>query len=161
MEKFCQNCGQQNSADALFCRFCASPLTPVQGGGQQPFNPPNQPPNQSSNQPQNQQWKQAFQGNQPVNGNISAGASGRAIGSLILTICGVIFCCLLTSIPGAILGWMEVSAIKQGQSSPKGMLMAQIGFWGGVIMSVISLIAYGLYLLLAVSAGMSNGMNNF
>jgi hypothetical protein len=35
------------------------------------------------------------------------------------------------------------------------MIMAQIGLWGGVVMTVVNLLAYGLYLLLAVSAGMN------
>jgi hypothetical protein len=150
MEKLCQNCKQQNSAEAQFCRFCASPLATAQGGAP--------PPPQNPNPQQNQQWNQGFQGNQPAGVNrqpSKGGASGRAIGSLALSICGLLLCCVLTSVPGAILGWMEVNAIKQGQSSPNGMIMAQIGLWGGVVMTVVNLLAYGLYLLLAVSAGMN------
>lgn len=133
--KFCQHCKQQNTADAQFCRFCASPLG-ASAQNQANFN--------------NQQWNQGFQNNfaQP-----SAGASGRAIASLILTICSLLFCCLLTSIPGAILGWMEVSAIKQGRSSASGMMMAQIGLWGGIVISILTLLFYGFYLLLALSGG--------
>ena len=71
----------------------------------------------------------------------------------MLTICGLLLCCALTSVPGAILGWMEVSAIKQGRSSPAGMVMAQIGLWGGIFISILTLFFYGFYLLLALSGG--------
>lgn len=139
--KFCQNCKQQNSPDAQFCRACAAPL----GAGA---------PHQANFN--NQQWNQGFQGNQGA-GFVqpSAGASGRAIASLLLTICSLLFCCLLTSIPGAILGWMEVTAIKQGRSSPAGMTMAQIGLWGGSVLSILMLLFYGFYVLVALSAGMN------
>jgi len=141
MEKYCQNCRQQNSPEAQFCRFCASPLN----GGQRPQNQANF---------NNQQWNQGFQGNQSA-GFVqpSAGASGRAIASLLLSICSLLFCCMLTSIPGAILGWMEISAIKQGRSSPAGMMMAKIGLWGGIGVSILTLFFYGFYLLLALSGG--------
>jgi hypothetical protein len=71
----------------------------------------------------------------------------------MLTICGLLLCCALTSVPGAILGWMEVSAIKQGRSSPSGMMMAQIGLWGGVVISVLTLLFYGFNLLALMSSG--------
>jgi len=137
--KFCQNCKQQNAMEAQFCRFCAAPL--AQGA-------------QNQANFQQQQWNQGFQGNQPQ-GFVqpSAGSSGRAIASLMLTICGLLLCCALTSVPGAILGWMEVSAIKQGRSSPSGMMMAQIGLWGGVVISVLTLLFYGFNLLALMSSG--------
>jgi hypothetical protein len=143
MEKYCHNCRQQNSADAQFCRFCAAPLNAAPGGGQRPQNQPN-----FNNQQRNQGFQQPAQFNQPA-----AGSSGRAIASLMLTICGLLLCCALTSIPGAILGWMEVSAIKQGRSSPSGMMLAQIGLWGGVVISVLTLLFYGVYLLALISSG--------
>jgi hypothetical protein len=48
---------------------------------------------------------------------------------------------------------MEVSAIKQGRSSPSGMMMAQIGLWGGVVISVLTLLFYGFNLLALMSSG--------
>jgi hypothetical protein len=84
----------------------------------------------------------------------AAGASGRAIASLILTICSLVLCCgMFTAVPGAILGWMEVSAIKEGRSSPAGMVLAQIGLWGGVGISVLSLIFYAFYFLMLLAGG--------
>jgi hypothetical protein len=139
MEKYCPSCNKPNSLDSQFCRHCAQPL----------------PANQSQNAGQAQgqsfgvgnQWSQqgstgqaGFAGQGGANfASPSPGASGRAIGSLILTICALVLCCgPLTGIPGAILGWMEISAIREGRASPRGMMMAQIGLWGGIILSVIT-----------------------
>ena len=130
MENFCPGCGQPNQAEAQFCRFCASPMA-------------------GANRQHNYRKAQ--------NNQTTDGASGRAITSLVLTICGLLLCCVLTSVPGAILGWMEINAIKQGQSSPKGMTMAQIGLWGGAAIAVINLLFYGFYLLAVLSAGMDGG----
>ena len=139
MEKNCPNCNRPNPSDAVFCRHCASPLTPGVGGQQQQVN---------------QQWNQPPQGGQ-MGANFaqqSAGASGRAVASVALA-AGGLCCGLLTGIPGAILGWMEINAIKEGRSSPKGMLMAQIGLWGGIIISILSLIFSVLYMLMAMMGG--------
>lgn len=147
MEKYCSNCNRPNPADAVFCRHCASPLSP---GGQSPFDQPQQ------NQQQNQQWNQPPGG--PMQGNFdasqtNAGASGRAIISLVLAIAGLLFCCFFLGIPGAILGWLEISAIKEGRSSPKGLVMAQIGLWGGIGVSVLSALSYVFYFFLIMMGG--------
>ncbi len=71
----------------------------------------------------------------------------------LLSIGGLLLCCLFSSVPGTILGWIEVSAIKEGRSSPKGMTMAQIGLWGGLVVTLLNLIFYGIYLLMILSAG--------
>jgi hypothetical protein len=139
MEKFCPNCHKPNAPQAQFCRHCAAPLLSEQPPPPQPPPPPHAGPNQGqqANQQWNQQWNQGGQGTgnnymQPT------GASGRAIASLVLTICGLVLCCgPLTGIPGAVLGWMEMSAIREGRASPKGLLMAQIGLWGGIGVSVV------------------------
>jgi hypothetical protein len=143
MEKYCQNCHKPNLAEAQFCRFCAAPLAAAPQFEQSPpiyANPP---------------WNQPGQGVQMAPNMMPqpAGASGRAVASLGLSIGGLLLCCLLASVPGAILGWMEVNAIKEGRSSPKGMTMAQIGLWGGVIVTVLNLLVYGFYILAALSGG--------
>jgi hypothetical protein len=152
MEKYCPKCNKENAPEALFCRNCASTLAVGQGGIYAPPNQQqqqNQPPfaNQQQNQPPfaNQQWNQGAAGI-PGAGNYarpSAGPSGRAIGSLILTICGLVLCCGgFTAIPGAILGWLEISAIREGRSSQQGLMMAQIGLWGGIIITILTAIGY-------------------
>jgi hypothetical protein len=143
MEKYCQNCHKSNLAEAQFCRFCAAPLAAA---------PPVEPTPPIYANPQ---WNQPVTGAQPPQ-NLApaqAGASGRAIASLGLSIGGLLLCCLLASVPGAILGWMEVNAIKEGRSSPAGMTMAQIGLWGGIVVTVLTLLAYGFYILAALSGG--------
>lgn len=143
MDRYCQNCNTQNSPEAMFCRQCATPLTQGQGGQQAQFG--------------NQQWTPTGAGGQAAQ-NIAptaAGASGRAIAATVLAVCGLVLCCgPFTGIPGAILGWMEMNAIKEGRSSPKGMMMAQIGLWGGIASSVIGGVANVLVFLSMLSGGM-------
>lgn len=146
MDKYCQNCNTQNSPDAMFCRNCAMPLSQGQQAGanraqfnNQPWTPP---PGAGGQAVQN------FA--QP-----SAKASGRAIAATVLAVSGLVLCCgPLTGIPGAILGWMELNAIKEGRSSPNGMMMAQIGLWGGIASSVIGGIINILGFFLILNGGM-------
>src|SRR3712207_607626 len=116
MEKYCQNCRQKNSPDAQFCRACAAPLMGGQTTANQGFY-------------QNQQWNQGFQGGQMAGGfapQQSSGVSGRAWASVLLSVGGLLLCCAFASVPGAILGWMEINAIKEGRSDPNGMKFAKI-----------------------------------
>lgn len=142
MENYCLNCRQPNPPDAVFCRHCASPLAPganrQQGGAN--YNP-------NANQPWNPQNQGA--GNFAQNATADK-ASGRATAAMVLTVCAL--CCgILTGIPAAILGWMEINDIKAGSASPKGMMMAQIGLWGGIAMSILNIILTVLWLLLSVA----------
>lgn len=141
MEKVCQNCRLLNPANAVFCRHCAAslPVNAQHSGGN-----PGQYSNQQKGQGQhpNQQWGSPNTSNQ-MGGNFAPQAdkaSGRAISSVVLAVTSLLCCGLVTGIPGAILGWMEVTAIKDGRSSPKGMTMAQIGMWGSIIGSIITTI---------------------
>lgn len=78
-------------------------------------------------------------------------ASGRAITAAALAVGGLFCCGALIGIPAAILGWMEMTAIKEGRSSAKGMMFAQIGLWVGIIGSIITTI--GGLLMLMMSGG--------
>ena len=143
MDKYCQNCNQANPADAAFCRNCAAALNSF--GGQQANNPWNQ---QSAN---NQK-----QFNQPPAGN-SGGESQKATISLVLAITGFFCCSLFTSIPAAILGWMEVGAIKRGESSPAGLSKAQIGMWGGIAVTILHIfVGVGYFILVILAAASSD-----
>jgi hypothetical protein len=153
MEKYCPNCNKPNPAEALFCRNCAVSLT-IKGGGQ----PAGAGAGAGAGQPNypNQQWNPQPQG-YPMAGNYmqqpSAGPSGRAMASVALTICGLVLCCGgFTAIPGAILGWLEIGAIREGRSSPQGMMMAQIGLWGGIIVTIVMTILsfLGLFMMMLV-----------
>ena len=145
--KVCSNCKQTNPLEAMFCRQCASPLDAGQPNQQQYANPEQQ----FGNQPN-------F-GNQRVQQNFAAtsgGANSRATQSAILAVVALFCCGFLTGIPAAIMGWLEIQAIKEGKSSPEGMMMAQIGLWlgiGGTIINAIVSIIFGFFFLLAGSGG--------
>lgn len=147
MDVYCQHCQKPNGADSQFCRHCASPLPP---GAQARYAPPPQGGGQ---------WAQGGGGGQAnfqygPPSSAGAGASGRAIASLILTICGLVLCCgPFTSVPGAVLGWLEVSAIREGRASQRGLVMAQIGLWGGMVITIIGGLLMGLQILVMMAGG--------
>ena len=151
MEKSCPNCHLQNSPDALFCRQCATPLAAA-SVNQPPIQPIQyqNPPNQA--QYQNPQWNPqagGFQANvQPV--QQTGESSSRATTAAILAVAGVLCCGFLTGIPAAILGWLEMGAIREGRASAKGMTMAQIGLWGGIIGTVLHFIGYFLLMIMSM-----------
>ncbi len=150
MDKYCQNCNKPNPVDAAFCRHCASSQF-------HPINPPTAQAQQAG-QFGNQAWTPGpggLQGSNFGQAPVGDGASGRAIASMILAIAALVLCCgIFTGVPAAILGWMEIAAIKEGRSSQKGLIMAQIGMWGGIAVSALSVLGWGVYLLLVVAGGM-------
>ena len=143
---FCTRCGTQNPDDAGFCRNCSSPLTrPVSHSGQQTTPQPSQPTAGSyANPPSSQSPYPGYQGppvyqssyaNQPI--TQQSGASGRAIASMVLSILGLVMCAFFTSIPGMILGKMEMNAIAAGQAPRAGETLAKVGFYVGIAGTVI------------------------
>ena len=146
MDKHCQNCNQLNPSEAAFCLNCAAPLSGGQTGGSQPAN---------------QQWNQPNFGGQQAGQNFapppatSGGTSQRATAALMLVIAGFFCCGPLTSIPAVIVGWMEIDAIKKGQSSPNGLLFAQIGLWGGIAITILQGIGLLLWIVLSMAAASS------
>jgi hypothetical protein len=118
-----------------FCRGCAQPLVSDQQFNQQNFR------QQNFNQQQNQQhFYDTFQ---PP----KQGASGRAITAMILSLVGVFLCGFFTSIPGMILGKMEMTAIREGRASVAGDGFAKAGFYVGMVGTALSLLCGGFYLL--------------
>ena len=75
-------------------------------------------------------------------------ASGRAVISMILSIISPFTCWLFLSIPGMILGKMELNAIQNGQASKAGEIFAKIGFYVGLAVTALSLVIPVLWLLL-------------
>ncbi len=152
MNKQCLNCQQSNPPEAAFCLNCAAPLA------QNPFGN-----NQQANQQANPQWNQPNFGGQQAGQNFAqqspanaGGASQRAIIALVLTVAGLFCCGALASIPAAIVGWMEMDAIKKGQSPPAGMWMAQVGLWGGIIVTILTTIGGILFLVLSAASSQPN-----
>ncbi|MGD9562956.1 MAG: hypothetical protein AB7F88_12850 [Pyrinomonadaceae bacterium] len=146
MTKTCPNCQQANPPDAAFCLNCSTPIGPTVGGtGYQQQSPPfvgGQAPYVGAPP---QQYRS------PQGGGSAGGASGRAIGAAILAGVTLILCCgPFTGIPAAILGWLELEAIKSGQAPEAGRIWAQIGLWGGIAATIISSIAALFFMLLGM-----------
>lgn len=143
--KTCNNCRQTNPPEAMFCRQCASPLN--SGQAQQQY------ANPQPNFGQQQQWNQPNYGNPGMQqqnfGQASGPASSRANTSAILSFAGL-FCCGILGIAGAIMGWLEIQAIKEGKSSHAGMTMAQIGLWVGILTVVLNVVGGILFVFLGM-----------
>lgn len=142
MNKTCPKCNLPNPAQAAYCHNCASPLGagPTVGAQQQ------------------QGWPQ-----NPVGGAVAGGQayvaapqeSQKAMISMILAIAGFLCCGPILGLPAAILGWMELDAIKNGRSSPSNKTMATVGLWGGILATVGHIIFYVIWFFLGLigSAG--------
>src|SRR5262245_42792518 len=128
---FCTRCGANNLDGDQFCRSCSSPLTKPggaqgsnvsSGSPQQPYpystpgSVPEQPQAYTPQQPQYQGYPQGQYGYANQMYSPQAGASGRAIASMVLSIISVVTCGPFLSIPGMIMGKMEMSAIREGQA---------------------------------------------
>ena len=77
----------------------------------------------------------------PVEGKAAppagGGASGRSILAMILSIIGIAGFGPLTSIPGIILGKQELTAIKEGRAAEAGRTFAKVGFYLGIITTIL------------------------
>ncbi|HYE73209.1 MAG TPA: DUF4190 domain-containing protein [Blastocatellia bacterium] len=143
------------------------PSTPEQDTGyrstfedQQPGSRPytaylsqNTPP---QNYPQNPAINPSYASYQPP--NTAGSASGRAITSMVLSIASVFTCGFLFSIPGMILGKMEMNAINQGLAPRAGETFAKVGFWLGLVVTAISCLFGGLWAFFMV-LGSAGGLN--
>ena len=150
---FCTRCGANNLDADQFCRSCSAPLTKPGGAPGASSGSPQQPyPSSTPVHGQQQQPQQSYspypghQGYAPqqygyANQTYSQqGASGRAIASLVLSIVSIFICGFFTSIPGMILGKMEMNAIRQGQAPTAGEGIAKAGFYIGLVVTIL----YGL-----------------
>jgi hypothetical protein len=151
MEKICPNCQAINPADGSFCRACATPIALIQPTYTEQQTEQWQPQNQQWQQPpayqwqetpQNPQWQQPTPFGGPLQGQtprpFQAAPSNRPVIALCLVIAGFMCCGPFLTIPGTIMGWMEMNAIKEGRSPQSGLSMAQIAFWGGIVATVLS-----------------------
>jgi uncharacterized protein DUF4190/zinc ribbon protein len=167
---FCTRCGANNLDTDQFCRSCSAPLTKPGGASgassgspQQPYphSTPGYGQQQQQQQPQPQQQPQSYspypgyQGYPPPQHGYAnqtypqQGASGRAITSLVLSLVGIFMCGFLTSIPGMILGKMEMNAIRQAPSAGEGV--AKAGFYIGLIITILySLLILGYIFLIII-----------
>lgn len=81
--------------------------------------------------------------------------SQKGLYSLVLAAAALFCCGPFTGIPAAILGWMELDAIKAGRSSADNRWMALIGLWGGIASTLIHVIGYVLSMMLGVLSSLS------
>ena len=155
---FCTKCGSPNPEGAQFCRNCSAPLPRTAGQESDPL--PTPPPPQESYQgyPGGQQAPPSYQpypGSQSpagYNPPLPAGASGRAIASMVLSIVSVFTCCTILSVVGLVLGKMELNAIHNGQAPQAGETFAKVGFYLGIVMTVLSVIGYIFYFLVGIAS---------
>lgn len=76
--------------------------------------------------------------------------NGRAIIALVLGIAGLFFCGF-TAIPGAIMAWMEMQAVREGRSPQTNGGMAKIAFGINLVALVLTVIAVALMLLFGIA----------
>ena len=73
--------------------------------------------------------------------------------AMLLSIGGLLCCGPLLGVPGAILGWLELQAIRGGRASADGKMMSQVGLWVGIGATVIHIGLWALWLLFTALAG--------
>jgi hypothetical protein len=83
-------------------------------------------------------------------------ASSRAIASMILSIVSIATCGPFLSIPGLILGKMEMNAIRDGQASRAGETFAKIGFYLGIAVTVLSCVLGLIWTAIMIAGAASN-----
>jgi hypothetical protein len=69
---------------------------------------------------------------------------------MILSIVSIFTCGPFLSIPGMILGKMEMSAIRQGQAAQAGENFAKAGFYVGLVVTILGCLgalAYFMFIL--------------
>jgi hypothetical protein len=149
---YCTQCGTANSDELKFCANCGTPM--VRRG-----NTPQTQVSSGSGQTPTPSYKgespyPAYSGGPayPAHPN-EAGASGRAVISMILSVISPFTCWLFLSVPGLILGKMELNAIRDGQAPRAGETFAKIGYYVGLAVTVLSLVLPAIwFILLAIGA---------
>jgi hypothetical protein len=174
---FCTRCGANNLDVDQFCRSCSAPLTKTGGAQspgvssgspqqQYPYSNPNPNPYPSAGAGQQQQPPQGYpqypgyqqgysqpQYSYPNQGyQQQASASGRAIAAMIMSIVSPFTCGIFLSVPAMILGKMEMNAIRQGQAPPAGETFAKVGFYVGLVVTILSCAVGILYAILVLGS---------
>jgi hypothetical protein len=176
---FCTRCGANNLDGDQFCRSCSAPLTKTagaqtpgvsSGSPQQQYPYSNPGPGQQQQPPQSYNpypdYQQGYSPGQYGYANpgyaqpAQAGASGRSIASMVMSIVSIFTCGPFLSIPGMILGKMEMNAIRQGQAAQAGENFAKAGFYVGLVVTILScLVGLGYILLIFLSAATTSSFD--
>jgi Domain of unknown function (DUF4190)/zinc-ribbon domain len=155
---YCTQCGTANSDELRFCSNCGAPM--VRRGD----TPQNRAPSVSGQTPYPEYRAEspypgyraessypAYPGGPAYPMHPKEGsASGRAVISMILSIISPFTCWLLLSVPGLILGKMEMNAIRDGQAPKAGETFAKIGFYVGLAVTLLSLVIPLIWLFFLV-----------
>jgi hypothetical protein len=155
---YCTQCGTANSDELRFCSNCGAPM--VRRGD----TPQNRAPSVSGQTPYPEYRAEspypgyraessypAYPGGPAYPMHPKEGsASGRAVISMILSIISPFTCWLFLSIPGLILGKMEMNAIRDGQAPKAGETFAKIGFYVGLAVTLLSLVIPVIWLFFLV-----------
>ncbi len=71
---------------------------------------------------------------------------------MILSVISIFTCGPLLSVPGMIVGKMEMNAIRQGQASPAGENFAKVGFYVGLVVTILYSLLIMLYVFVILGA---------
>lgn len=162
---YCTQCGTFNSDERVKCNNCGQSMSKSQVTHPQPGETSRLPPTTenptSSRGPgqssdggneyaayvpgaalrhlEEQDWRPTFPtpaADKPATSS-GGGASGRSILAMVLSIIAIAGFGPLTSIPGTILGKQELTAINEGRAAEAGRTFAKVGFYLGIITTIL------------------------
>ena len=144
---FCTKCGTPNLDTDRFCRNCSAPLVIPRPNTRSPQGQPQT--TYSQQQPPSPPPYPGYSG-YPVSptgyGNSTTAqqskASGQAIAAMVLSIVSLVLCCFPAGIIGALIGKMEMNAIREGRAPQAGEQFAKLGFYLGIASTIITGIVY-------------------
>jgi hypothetical protein len=161
---FCTRCGSPNDEAAEYCRNCAEPLAKP-GRGTAPFRDPTPtagsrprgedpyPGYQAALPPEYQPYQPYQSPPAAYTPPLPASPSGRALTAMILSLVSIVTCGPLLSIPGLVLGKMEMNAIREGRAPQAGENFARVGFYLGIAVTALSCIGGIAWLVFALIQG--------
>lgn len=159
---FCTQCGARNLETDQYCRACNAPLVKRTPSGStqnpSPYAKPSAPPPTQNYPPYPGYQGFPISQGQPAPFPVQQGASGRAIASMILSLISIFTCGPLFSVPGMIMGKREMDAIQQGQAPPAGETMAKIGYYVGIISTVLACLGFLAWIVMFVITAASNSI---
>ena len=168
---YCTRCGTYNSDESIACSNCSARLVkPAEikqradsSPGTEPYPNPLEQPTQTF--PQNTGYSSVYAGQpayqsyqniqSPQIARQQGNPSAQAIAAMVLSIVSPFTCWFLLSIPGMILGKKEMNAIQEGRAPAGGETFAKIGYYLGLILTIIYFLV-GLSLILAIIGSHTN-----
>jgi len=159
---YCTQCGTFNSDERTNCNSCGESMANsrvVRIGTIEAKGGSGASGTGSATGPATNNYGSPHRTGQPYHNPVptgASGASGRSILAMVLSIIGIAGCGPLTSIAGIILGRQELTAIREGRAGREGTVFAKVGYYLGIITTVLYcgaiLIWLGLALLAVLAA---------